>query len=210
MNHAALLGSILAVHLLASISPGPNILVVAHTAISRSRRAAIATALGIAAGAAVWSSAALLGLSILFAHFAWLHGALRLLGGIYLLYLGIRLWRLAEEPLAPRSSDCGTPCPDGEAFRLGLLTNLTNPKAVVFYGTILAAFLGPDLPLWVQLAAVGIIVANATAWHIALACLFSNERAQRTYRRIKGGIDRLAGAALALLGLRLLIPDAEQ
>lgn len=205
MDYASVLGGILAVHALAIISPGPNFLVVTQTAISQTRRAGIAAALGIATGAAVWSSSVVLGLSVVFAYFAWLHYAIRLLGGMYLVYLGVRLWSATSQPLNPSENDGTTLRTNWAAFQLGLITNLTNPKAVVFYGSIFAAFLDPDLPTWVKVAAVGIIFVNSTGWHVAFACLFSTPRAQQVYARFKRWIDRAAGTALALLGLRLIL-----
>ena len=208
MSYAVVLGSIFAVHLLAMISPGPNVLVVTQTALGHTRRAGIVTALGVATGSAMWSSAALFSLSVVFAQFTWLYGGLKLLGGMYLLYLGIKLWRTADRhPLVPSSSTRATVHTDWQAFRLGLLTNLTNPKAVIFFGSIFAALLTPGLPMWVKLAAIGIVVVDAAGWHVALACFFSTRRAQHVYLRLKRWVDRVAGAALAFLGLRLMLPS---
>ena len=208
MNYAIVLGSIFAVHVLAIISPGQNVLIVSQTAMGRGRRAGVAVALGIATGAGIWSTAANLGLTVVFAHFVWFYSGLMLAGGIYLLYLGIVLWRAADHPLAPSARQAAAVHSDWHAFRLGLFTNLTNPKAVIFYGGIFAAFLTPDLPTWVRLAAIGVIVINSTGWHVAMACLFSTERAQQVYKRLKPWIDRLAGSALAFLGLRLVLHGA--
>ena len=207
MNYAVVLSSIFAVHVLAMISPGPNVLMVAQTALRHTRRAGIVTALGIAIGSTIWSSAALLSLSVVFAQFAWLDDGLKLLGGTYLLYLGIKLWRTADHNfLIPPSSTPASVHTDWQAFGLGLLTNLTNPKAGIFFGSIFATLLTPTLPTWVKLAAIGIIVMDAAGWHVALACLFSTRRAQQSYRRIKPGVDRVAGASLAFLGLQLMLP----
>lgn len=208
MTYALLLAGVFAAHTLASISPGPNFLIVTQTAMSGSRAAAVATALGIATGAAVWSAAALLGLTVLFAQIPWLHAGLRLLGGIYLVVLGARLWRAADKPIARNAGDDVAHVAAAQAFRRGLFTNMTNPKAAIFYGSIFAAFLTPDLPRWVALAAVAIIVANSAAWHVMLACLFSHQRAQRWYRRARRTIDRVCGAGLALLGLLLVVAAA--
>lgn len=143
----------------------------------------------------------------LLAQVAWLQATLRLASGVYLLYLAVRLWRGASHPM-PAASDSSraTALTDRQAFRLGLLTNLTNPKALVFHGSLFAALLGPDLRPWVKVAAFAIIVANATLWHAALACFFATEGAQRLYRRVKGSIDRSAAIVLGLLGLRILLP----
>jgi len=209
MSDWAVLGSVFAVHLLAMVSPGPNVLVVTQTAASEGRRAGVRAALGIAAGAAMLSSAALAGVSVLMTQFAWLHAALRVLGGGYLLYLGVRLWRnaAARAVFSAATTADGVARSEWRAFRIGLATNLTNPKALVFYGSVFAALFAPDTPLWVRLAAVGMIAANSTGFHVALACLFSTPRAQAGYQRIKPWIDRAAGTALALLGLRLLLPS---
>ncbi len=205
MSHGVVLGSVFVVHLLAMLSPGPNVLVVTQTAASRTRRAGLLVALGVATGAALWSAAALLGLSVLIASVPWAQGALRLIGGVYLLYLGFRLWRGADRPLALPAGDATSAQSGWQAYRLGLLTNLTNPKALVFYGSVFAALLTPDPPAWVKLAAFAIVAANATLWHAALACFFSIALTQQVYRRAKGWIDRLAALALALLGLRMLL-----
>lgn len=208
MSDWAVLGSVFAVHVLAMVSPGPNVLVVTQTAASETRRAGVCAALGIAAGAALMSSAALAGLSVVLTQFAWLHAALRLVGGAYLIYLGAKLWRGAGAPAAALSGATanGVPQTDWRAFRLGLATNLTNPKALLFYGSVFAALFAPDTPPWLKLAAVAIIAVNSTGFHVALACLFSTPRAQAGYRHIKPWVDRVAGTGLALLGLRLMLP----
>jgi threonine/homoserine/homoserine lactone efflux protein len=61
--------------------------------------------------------------------------------------------------------------------------------------------------MWVKLAAISIVAVDATGWHAALACFFSTRRAQQVYRRIKRWADRIAGASLAFLGLRLMLPS---
>lgn len=206
MSYAVVLGSVFVVHVLAILSPGPNVLVVSQTAASRSRRAGVFAALGIATGAAIWSGAALLGLAVLFERVAWLYGVIAALGGLYLIYIAWRLWRGADRPLVLAGDTHEHARTDWQAYRLGLLTNLTNPKALVFYGGIFAALLAPDLPTTIRFAALAVIVVNSTLWHVALACLFSAERTQRFYAKVKGWIDRIAATALALLGLRLMLP----
>lgn len=211
MSGAVVLGSVFVVHVLAILSPGPNVLVVSQTAASASRRAGVFAALGIATGAALWSGAALLGLAVLFERVAWLYGAIAALGGLYLLYLAARLWRGAARPLAQHAQHAQAR--DGvrsdlHAYRLGLLTNLTNPKALLFYGGIFAALVPPTLPAATRVAAFGVIVVNSALWHAAFAWLFSAERSRRRYAQAKRWIDRVAAAALALLALRLMLPPA--
>ena len=132
MDYPTLFGSLVAVHFLALISPGPNVLLVTQTAVSRTRPAGIMTALGIATGALVWSSTTIGGLNFLVDNLAWLYWTLRLLGGAYLLYLGIVMWRRADQALF--SNVQTEPRTAWQAYRLGIATNMTNPKAAFFLG----------------------------------------------------------------------------
>lgn len=203
-GYGAVLAGVVGVHLLAMMSPGPNVLMVTQTAIASTRRAGVLAALGIAAGAAVWSTAAVLGLQALFAQAPWVSQGLRVVGGLYLLYLGVRFWRRAGRGFMADPEAAGGRLSDWQAFRRGVLINLTNPKALIFYGSIFAALLSPGLPGWVKATAIGLIVVNSIGWHIALALLFSTPRAQQAYQRLKRKIDLTAGAAFGLLGIHLL------
>jgi threonine efflux protein len=204
MNYVVVLSSIFAVHVLALVSPGPNNLIVMQTAMSRNRRSSISTALGIATCSIIWSGTALVGLNVVFAHFAWIYGGLKLLGGVYLFYLGVKMWRTADQPVVPPLTSNANIHTNWQAYRLGALTTLTNPKAAIFFGSVFTALLPPASPVWVKLAVIGIICFDSTVWHISLAYFCSTRFVQQVYGRIKGWADRVAGAALAFLGLRLI------
>lgn len=204
MSPGPALVSIAALHLLAMASPGPNVLLVAQTGMTRSRRCALAAAGGVASGGALLAAVAALGLSVVFEQAGWLRLTIQIAGGAYLIALGIQTWRSARDPL-PEMREAGDSGDEWRYYRRGLITNLTNPKAAVFYGSVLAAALKPELPTWARFAAVGLIAVNSTWWHSALAVLFSRPRAQGVYRRAKGVVDRVVGAGLAALGARLAL-----
>jgi threonine efflux protein len=188
-----------AVHWAAMASPGPNVLLVARTAMADSRRAALSAAAGVACGAVLLATAAAFGLGLLVEQLSWLRTALQLAGGLYLIFLGVQTWRSARETLRVG----GTGDRSGAHFRRGLLTNLSNPKAAVFFGSILAPTLDAGVSGWVALAAIGVIAVDALVWHCVLAVLFARPGVRRGYARAKSAIDRVVGAALALLGIRL-------
>lgn len=204
MNYVFVLGGLFVVHMLALISPGPNLLIVTQTAVSYNRRTGILVAMGLATGAAIWSTAALVGLNVVFAYITWLYGALRLLGGIYLIYLGVKIWRTANQEFSPLENLEKPIQTHWQSFRLGLLTTLTNPKAGIFFGGIFAALLPPDFPFWMKIIAILLVILDSAVFHIGLALFFSTNRVKQIYRRIKVYVDRLAGAALTFLGLRIL------
>jgi threonine efflux protein len=200
----SLLGSVALIHLAAMASPGPNVLLVTQTAMSRSQRSAVAVAVGVATGALILSTAAAVGLGLVFEQASWVRNAIQVAGGAYLVYLGVRVWLGADQP-PPPPAPAGQPGDDGlrELWGRGLLTNLTNPKAAVFFGSILAPVLDRAEADWVVVAAIVVIVVNALWWHCLLAVLFARPPVRRWYGRAKRVIDRVVGGLLALLGLRL-------
>ena len=202
MEYLSILGSLLVVHLLALISPGPNVLIVTQTAMHRTRRAGVVTASGLAVAASIWSAAALFGLAAVFAGTPWLYNGLRIVGGVYLFYLGMGMLRHSYDSEAV-TFRCAPVTTDWTAFRLGLFTSLSNPKALLFFAGLFTALLPPTLPLWIRVASVGIIFLDSLGWHSALAYFFSTEGARQAYNKAGRWLDRIAGLVLALLGLWL-------
>ena len=204
MSAAALLLSVATIHLVAMASPGPNVLVVTQTAMSRSQRSALAVALGVATGSLILATLAAVGLGLVFEQASWLRHGIQVAGGAYLVYLGVRVWLGAGEPPPSPEPSVG-PGEDSPRwlYLRGLLTNLTNPKAAVFFGSILAPVLDGAEADWVVVAAIAVIVGNALWWHCLLAVLFGRPPVRRWYARAKRVIDRVVGGLLVLLGLRL-------
>ncbi len=98
--YAVIFGATL-IWLAAVISPGPNFLVVSRLALSRSRRSAIGATFGITIGSLAYAALTMFGLSVLILRFAWLGDTIRIVGGAYLVWLGIQAWR--SQPEAPSS-----------------------------------------------------------------------------------------------------------
>ncbi len=213
MRYVSLLLGLFAVDLLSVISPGPNVIVVMETAVVHRTRAALAAVCGIAVGDLLWSLAALLGLSEVFTLWPWLHGAMKIFGGAYLIYLGVMAWRsktsLKDLQAAgrPEGHDVERPRARSLAssFFRGLLTTATNPKSIVYWGSIFMLFLEPHMPIWVQASAVSIGVIDALLWYGAVALLFSTEIVQRFYARVERWIRRVTGAVMVGFGAKMLL-----
>ncbi len=195
------------VHLLAVASPGPSTVLVIQTAAVAGRRGGLLVAFAMMVGALAWASAALFGLQALFARFEWLYLAFRIGGAIYLFYLAMMLWRHARDPLPeiPAALARGTTGWQGFLRALGL--QLSNPKIMVFFGSIFLSLLPAELPAWMDAAVLAIVGLNEFTWFALLALLFSGAPARAFYRRAKFEMDRIMGGALALLGLRLALAD---
>jgi threonine efflux protein len=100
---ATIIGATL-IWLAAVVSPGPNFLVVSRLALSRSRGSAIGAALGIAVGSLIYAALTMFGLSVLILRFAWLGDTIRIVGGAYLVWLGIQARRARPEDLHPAAA----------------------------------------------------------------------------------------------------------
>lgn len=204
MHSLTILLGILAALLIGVISPGPSFLLVARTSVAQSRRAGLIAALGMACGATVMALIALLGLHALLQSVPVLYTVLKVTGGIYLLYLAWQVWRGAATPLQVQGD--GLPVQAlTRTFWQAAATMLSNPKAAVQYGVIFAAMLPahPEPGLLLMLPPAVFLLEGG--WYTLVALLLSSEAPRQQYLRAKTGIDRVAGAVLALLGIKLLL-----
>ena len=186
----------------AAISPGPAVLMSARTGLTEGFRTGLMLAMGIGAGAVVWASAAMFGLNLLFAAAPALLWALKIGGAAYLIWMAIGLWRDARTPLV---TDDSRPLPRSglSAFRLGLLTQLANPKPAVMFSAIFLGTVPQGTPLWVYAALLALIFSAETLWNTVVARLFSLDRTRARYISLKTLIDRSFGGLLALLGVKI-------
>jgi threonine/homoserine/homoserine lactone efflux protein len=190
------------VHLLAVMSPGPSFITVSRTALASGRPAALASALACGFGVLPWAIGALLGVALVFNRAPWLYAALKAVGGLYLLYLAVMAWRHAASPVEVGGAAGRKTL--GQAFGETFLIQITNPKVAVFFSAIFVSVLPPDAPPWLLVTILIIVFVNETAWYVIVAFGFSAPRPRALYLRLKASIDRLMGALLGALGVKLL------
>ncbi len=204
LRHAGMLVALAAVYVPALASPGPNFLAVTQAAVGGTRRQGVATALGVASGSTLQALLAATGVGLLLAHAGGVQRVVALLGGAYLLWVARAIWRQARAAgpaLTPGATRAVTL---RAAYRAGLLTNLTNPKALVFFSTIFTALVGPGLPAGLRFAAVALICLLSTCWHLALATLFTQAAVRSAYARARRPLLRVTALAIGGFGLHLV------
>lgn len=188
----------------AAISPGPAVLMSARTGLTEGFRTGFMLAMGIGAGAVTWALAAVFGLTLVFQAAPALLWVLKLAGAAYLVWMAATLWRNAAVPLVTADTRA-LPRSPFAAFRLGLWTNLSNPKAAVMFSSIFLGTLQPDTPFWVLGLLLAIIFLSETIWNTAVARIFSLDRTRARYISLKTVIDRSFGGLLALLGAKIAL-----
>jgi threonine/homoserine/homoserine lactone efflux protein len=206
MEYAVALLGLAVVHLLAVASPGPSTVLVVQTAAVAGRRGGLLAAFAMMVGALAWAAAALYGLQALFAHFDWLYVAFRIGGALFLLYLAFMMWRHARDPLPEISGGTGR-MTGWQGFLRALLLQLSNPKIMVFFGSVFLSVLPQNTPGWMDAAVLSIVALNEFGWFALLALLFSGGPARAFYRRAKVWLDRVMGGLLGALGVRLILAD---
>ena len=192
--------SLFVVDTLAAISPGPNFVLVTQTAVQRTTRHALAVVAGFVTTNFIWCAAVALGLTALFDVAPWLYVAVKIGGGAYLIYLGIAMWRGADA----MTIESPVRISAGGSYVRGLLTNLTNPKTIVYFGSIFALFMKPGTPTWVQAVAIAIVLADTIAWYGIVAVLFSRHLVQRAYANAQRAINRVSGTVMIAFGAGLI------
>jgi threonine/homoserine/homoserine lactone efflux protein len=199
----AAFASIAFIHLLAAISPGPSFVVITRTAAAEGLGAGLLLALAFGVGATVWAGAALLGLAALFQVMPVLLTAMKLAGAAFLLFVAFMMWRHAPDPLPEASGT--VPRTGWATFRLGLFTQLSNPKVPVFFGAVFVGVLPADISGGEIALVLALVLLVEGLWYVVVARLFSLPGPRAVYMRAKTWIDRVLGGALALVGARIAL-----
>jgi len=185
------------------ITPGPGVFAIVARALAQGFRPTLVFICGTIAGDLVYLLLAALGLSVLATQYADAFGLLKIIGGVYLVYLGVQTWRASKTV-----EDVLTPAPgrrSGRSFLSGLTLTLGNPKSVVFYVAFLPAFMDLGaLDAWDLGVAGGVVsltlfaVLAGYAYMAARARrLFKSQRAVKNLHRSAGALMVGAGGAVA-------------
>jgi threonine efflux protein len=204
MSYLPQLLTLVGVWIVAVITPGPDFAATMHYSVAHSRRDGVFVAFGVATGIAIWVTVSLIGLGVLLTRLSWMVEIIRAAGGLYLAYLGVKT--ILNTHLLMRPSVAGNLSSRRiSAWRVGFLTNISNPKAVAFFGSIFALLLPAHASLWLQVTIAVIMVMVAVIWFCMVACLFSLRPIAAMYRRAKRWLDYLTGGLFVALGVRLAL-----
>ncbi|WP_144148638.1 LysE family translocator [Paraburkholderia sp. BCC1884] len=185
-------------------SPGPSNLAIMSLAMSAGRRAALTFALGVVSGSFFWALLASLGLSAVLATYSQCLVAIKIAGGLYLLWLS---FRSARSALRSASLPTGTTRADEPLKRLylrGLLLHLTNPKAILVWLSIVSLAISPaggmshTAPVVLGCMCIGVSVFSS------YAVLFSTDSARRIYVAIRRWLDGSLAIMFGIAGLKML------
>jgi len=196
-------------------TPGPNILMVTHVAVTRTPRHVAYAIAGNMVGIALLASLALIGWAAILETFPWLRLGVSIFGGLYLMWIGTRLLRRARRagsaeavPASPAAAVAAAGPAQAEDYRrtalLGLVTALSNAQAILFITSIFAVAGVLNANAATGVATVLIIIACNATYLSALGWLFQREKMRAGYARYRGVLEGITGSLFILFGGRLL------
>jgi len=204
MSSLPLLATIIALHTLALVSPGPDFLM-ALNSLTYSRRTGIYTAIGFALGIATHIFYCLAGIALIISKSILLFNVIKYLGAAYLIYIGYKSLtakksRLQLENLAKKEDISPL-----QAIRSGFLTNVLNPKATLFFLSLFTLVIKPDTSPLVLAAASTIMIINTALWFSLVAIFFTHKRIRSVYERFETALNRTFGGLLLLVGVKIAL-----
>jgi len=213
MIDLTLLGSIAVIHTLALASPGPDFAIMLRVSSHQPRAVALMTALGIALAILVHTLASLTGLSLIIHTTPLLFVLVQAIGASYLGYMGVgalrsvrRHWAERQSQQLANSQPVAEPSlGNGRGLRLGLYTNLFNPKALVFFLTLFSAMVGPDVNTETRLSLLLLMFVLSFAWFGLLALLLTKAGVKQALERLGPTIDLVTGALFLLVSIGILV-----
>jgi threonine/homoserine/homoserine lactone efflux protein len=195
---------------LLTLTPGVDTMLIIRNTGRGGWRDGAVSSLGICTGLLAHATVSALGISVILLHSALAFSALKLAGAAYLAWLGMvslhHAWRGGKTPAAALQNAPGLRFSARRSFVEGFLSNILNPKTVVFYMAFLPQFIDPaGSALGQSLVLAGFHFAIAMVWQCFLALLVGRARTWLSHRAVHRTFDGLAGSIMMALGIRLAL-----
>lgn len=193
------------VFMFGTISPGPSFILVAKTAVSKPFSEGIGISVGLSLGAVFYTLIAIFGLYALIETLPFVYAVFKFLGGIYLIYLAYKIYKHSKDPISMEISLEKKSKNFIKAVFFGLFTQISNPKTAIIIGTIFAALLPKELPVYSEVLLCLIAFFIDLIWYCLVVLLLCTKKSQKIYLQFKKYIDRVAAILMGILGLKLAI-----
>jgi threonine/homoserine/homoserine lactone efflux protein len=208
MGFLPLLFTILGIHLAAVMSPGPNFFISAKHGLTYSRPAGLLTTAGVATGTLIHVTLGLLGLSALVAQSIWLYNLLKYVSAAYLFYLGLRAslaYKKEQPEWAGLKLEQANSISLERAYRVGVVTCLTNPKSAIYFFALFTSIISANTPLALKLTLLVLLPIISWLWYSLVALSFSLGLFKQWYNRFYSWVEITFGLLLIGLGLKIAL-----
>lgn len=195
-------------HFLALISPGPDFILVVKSAVKNGNKKSIGVAAGIASANAVYISLCLIGVGSILASSLILLVALKVAGGLFLIYLAIIALLAKKSSYKDMSvikqNTCNVETNFAREYVTGFMSGILNPKNLLFYMSLFTVVLTQDVNMSFKVT-LGIWMTSVVfLWDLFIIYLLSTSKVQNKFSKISYYLDKVTGAVLGLIGLKIL------
>ena len=193
------------IHIVALVSPGPDFVVACRNSVMYSRSIGIYTAVGFGLGICVHISYAVFGLSWLISSNELIFTVIQYLGAFYLILIGIQSFRLFKSQLRHENIASSKSISTVRAVQIGLITNVLNPKATLFFLSLFSTMLSPKVGKLTLIAIAIVLVVTTILWFSLVALLISHPRFTSSLKRYEKTIHQFFGVLLIAIGVIILV-----
>lgn len=185
------------------MSPGPDFMVTLRQTINYGKKYAYMSCLGIGAAMVIHVGYTLLGIGFVLKSFPYFLDVVRILGALYLIYLGIGSFRSNSSKIKVKHEK-KIVYSYKKSFMVGFITDLLNPKATLFFLSVFTAIVSADTPMYIQsLYGVYCVLANIF-WYMLVANLLARKKNLDLFNKHQNVIEKVIGVLLVLLGIKLI------
>lgn len=202
-----MIGTVAFVHLLAVMSPGPDLIMCIRNSLTYSRRTGIWTAVGFGAGISVHVFYSLAGIALIISQSILVFNAIKYVGAVYLIYIGIKSLLTRSRTSLDVAKESKADISPWEAFKIGFLTNVLNPKATLFFLSLFTLVLSPETPFWIMMIASAVMVIDTVIWFALVSVFLTQPRVQKGFTRFEGFFNKTFGALLVALGIKVAMME---
>ena len=203
MENLTLIATVSVAHLIALISPGPDFVIACRNAIQYSRKIGLWTAVGFGIGVCFHLTYAFFGLSWVLSQSAFLLMLMKYLGAFYLIYLGISSFFSKNTKIELETSQRIQKIKWYVAIRMGLLTNLLNPKATLFFLSLFSLVVGPKVDPTIMALLAFILVSTTVLWFSLVAVFLTQQKIRNLFLGKQKELNQLFGVILVVVGISI-------
>lgn len=205
MEYLSIISTVALVHFLAVISPGPDFILITRNSLIYSRKTGIYSAIGLGLGILVHVIYSLIGIGFLISQSIVLFNFIKYLGAAYLIYIGYKSLSSKSSDLSIQAQSKKHDISKFSAIRTGFITNVTNPKATLFFLSLFTLVINPNTPMFIKLFMGMEMVFATMLWFAFVAYLVSHHLIKSRVDKIQHFAEKFIGVVLIGLGLKVAL-----
>lgn len=204
MEYLPLFGSVLLIHLMAVMSPGPDFIMALRNSLTYSRKTGIYTAVGFGLGIGVHVFYCVFGLALIISTSEIAFNIIKYLGVAYLAYIGVMSIVSKSSNIEVGKESHLADISPLSAIRIGFLTNVLNPKATLFFLSLFTFVIGPNVPTSVSWILGLMMMINTTIWFSLVALFFTQARIRAIFNKYQNIFNTIFGILLIGIAIKIL------